>query len=162
MDIQTIKNLSEITEGNIIHGVNTDGCWLFQFSLLLRKRYPAAFHKYHRLILNTPRENKPSLLGKLSIHTEDSGLKIISLISQWSKSIKHDFGPPTDYSGIILGFRKIKQMEERGLLFPPYYMPYKVFCHKEIGNWNYVKDIIKGYIPETILLKIESDIFSDE
>lgn len=147
------QNMLDVTEGVIVHQVNTSGVMGAGIARAIAQKWPEAEAKYVELVRTV--DNPDLLLGFVQWYTIEDGLILANLFGQ---HLGVHNNRPTRYDATVDGWTSIANNLRflRDNLFPDLkvYLPYGMGCGLGGGDWTVYSAIVDAIVPDAIACRI--------
>ena len=145
----TIKlDITQITEGIIIHSVHCQGKSLGGLAGAISKKWPIVLEKYLEL---TSKTRDFLLLGTAQVVPINDKLTVINLFGQLDHNYEEG-GRKTDYCAISNGLKSaLEQVPEMHLTCAKVFIPKLLGANLGRGKSSIILPIVRYWIPDVIL-----------
>lgn len=138
-------DITEVTNGYIIHQVNDKGVMGAGVALAIRNKFPAHYDDY-----KTTQRIVGLNLGDLINTNINNDLNVIGFISQ--NGLKSVFNrKPTNYDAFYNCLLQLKEIHAKDSE-SKFYMPFKIGCCNGGGDWETISKMIEEICPFVILV----------
>ena len=154
-------DITDVTEGVILHIVNNKDRLGAGIAGVLAKKWPEVKETYHSCNARLAKEGKP-LLGHFSVVKVESNLYVANLYAQdgygWDGKCYLDYAILDEVLEAISGWISLEShlsaMEGEKSETLQAYIPFMMGCGLAGGDWNVVQPMIEANLPNAIICKL--------